>query len=433
MNRLITNFPLASVIKTGLFLSLCICLLHCQKPAAPSAGSSTQINTSHLDALYGETKVGDDSVGFIHIYSEFPDYHMVGDADEGFACVDDASRAAIFYLRQYGISANPDHLKKGRMLVKFLLSMQAPNGYYYNFIWPDGRIHTDGSTSKPEPNFWAWRTLWAFGEAIQYLDKNDPLLDEIKTQREKLVTNILSEKAFRSNETDTTMGWTFPTWLPKVSGTDQAGIVLIGLSLMLEQSSSEQRMKKDSIVKLMEHFADGLCIMQNVQPGTLQDGAFMSWENLWHAYANIQSYALLMSGKILDDQHQTSHALYEIDHFYPAFLEAGGLNHFSLHVTNGEATMYDQSSLPQIAYGRRPMVWAALKAYEITGDKKYLSTARDLAAWFSGKNPANTPMYDPATGRGFDGIMSPDQINKNAGAESTIEALLTLQALEKFE
>ena len=424
---------LASLLKAGLAFSLCICLWQCRKPSEPASNNPTQINTAHLDALYGETKVADDSVGFIHIYSEFPDYHMVGDADEGFACVDDASRAAIFYLRQYGVSANPEHLRKGRMLIMFLLAMQAPNGYYYNFIWPDGRIHVDGSTSKPEPNFWAWRTLWAFGEALQYLEKSDPLVNEIKTQREKLVTNILSEKAFRTNETDTTMGWTFPTWLPKISGTDQAGIVLIGLSHLLEQTSTEQGVRRDSIVKLMEHFADGLCIMQNVQPGTLQDGAFMSWENLWHAYANIQSYALLMSGKVLDDQHQTSHALYEIDHFYPAFLEAGGLDHFALRATDGEVTIYDQASLPQIAYGRRPMVWASLKAYDITGDKKYLTLARDLASWFSGNNPAKTPMYDPATGRGYDGIISTDQINKNAGAESTIEALLALQALENYK
>jgi len=433
MNRRLTYTLVSPLCISALALILCITFWQCRKSPEPKPTATTQINTAHLDALYAERKVGNDSVGIIHIYSEYPDYHLVGDADEGDACVDDASRAAIFYLRQYAVSEDSENLRKGRMLVKFLLAMQAPNGYYYNFIWPDGRIHTDGSTSKPEPNFWSWRTLWAFGESLQYLEKDDPLVNEIKAQREKLVTNILSEKAFRSNETDTTMGWTFPTWLPKICGTDQAGIILIGLSLMLKDSSTDQTAINDSIISLMEHFADGLCIMQNEQPGTLQDGAFMSWENLWHAYANIQSYALLMSGEVLDNPHQTAHALYEIDHFYPAFLAAGGLDHFSLRVMDGKVTMYDQATFPQIAYGRRPMVWAALKAYDITGDKKYLATARELAAWFSGKNPANTILYDPATGRGYDGIINPEQINKNAGAESTIEALLTLQALEKYE
>jgi hypothetical protein len=40
-------------------------------------------------------------------------------------------------------------------------------------------------------------------------------------------------------------------------------------------------------------------------------------------------------------------------------------------------------------------------------------------------------MYNPQTGRCFDGINDKTTINKNSGAESTIEALLTLEALEE--
>jgi hypothetical protein len=39
-------------------------------------------------------------------------------------------------------------------------------------------------------------------------------------------------------------------------------------------------------------------------------------------------------------------------------------------------------------------------------------------------------MYDPQTGRCFDGINDKENINKNSGAESTIEALLTLIEVE---
>ena len=126
-------------------------------------------------------------------------------------------------------------------------------------------------------------------------------------------------------------------------------------------------------------------------------------------------------------------ALYEVKTFYPALRAKGGLNHFMLRKEGDTSTMYDAQPFSQIAYGVRPMVWACLKAYVMTGDNNYLKEARELASWFSGNNPAKTPMYDPATGRGYDGISSPEQINKNAGAESTIEALLTLQALEEFD
>ena len=40
-------------------------------------------------------------------------------------------------------------------------------------------------------------------------------------------------------------------------------------------------------------------------------------------------------------------------------------------------------------------------------------------------------MYDPTTGRGYDGIVFGEKVNYNAGAESTVEALLSLLMLEK--
>lgn len=41
-------------------------------------------------------------------------------------------------------------------------------------------------------------------------------------------------------------------------------------------------------------------------------------------------------------------------------------------------------------------------------------------------------MYYPVTGIAFDGIDSATTVNKNSGAESTIEALLTLQLIESI-
>jgi hypothetical protein len=168
-----------------------LCFLHCTSDGK-SKSDPTRINSAHLDALYEEVPVENDTVGIIHIYAENPDYQWLGDEDEGIACVDDASRAAVFYLRQYAHSHVPAHLHKARMLIKFLLAMQAPNGYYYNFIWPDGRVHKDGITTKPEPNWWSWRTLWAFGEALNVLDAKDPLVSVIIQQRNQLVRQVLN-------------------------------------------------------------------------------------------------------------------------------------------------------------------------------------------------------------------------------------------------
>ncbi|MGE5498377.1 MAG: hypothetical protein ACM3Q2_09920, partial [Syntrophothermus sp.] len=47
------------------------------------------------------------------------------------------------------------------------------------------------------------------------------------------------------------------------------------------------------------------------------------------------------------------------------------------------------------------------------------------------RNPARRLMYDQSTGRGYDGIESADKINFSSGAESTIEALMALLAVEQ--
>lgn len=105
------------------WLCLIACLLiifsmgSCKAPVDKKAASI--INTDHLDHLYAEILMNADTVGIIHIYSEYPDYKFVGDADEGMACVDDISRAAIFYLRQFELTKSPASLHKAEKLLKF--------------------------------------------------------------------------------------------------------------------------------------------------------------------------------------------------------------------------------------------------------------------------------------------------------------------------
>jgi hypothetical protein len=59
--------------------------------------------------------------------------------------------------------------------------------------------------------------------------------------------------------------------------------------------------------------------------------------------------------------------------------------------------------------------------------------AVEISEWFFGQNVSGKQMYDPSNGRCFDGINSEDDVNLNSGAESTIEALLSMQVLEQFE
>jgi len=67
-----------------------------------------------------------------------------------------------------------------------------------------------------------------------------------------------------------------------------------------------------------------------------------------------------------------------------------------------------------------------LAAGHATGKSVYRELGGLAASWFLGNNPAGAPMYDASTGVVYDGIGSDGSINRNSGAESTIEGLLAL-------
>jgi hypothetical protein len=74
------------------------------------------------------------------------------------------------------------------------------------------------------------------------------------------------------------------------------------------------------------------------------------------------------------------------------------------------------------------MVGAALCAYEVTGDKRWLGEMQRAFDWFLGRNDLGRPLYDYTTGGCYDGL-NPDGVNLNQGAESTLAFLLALQAM----
>ena len=65
------------------------------------------VNTTHLDYLYTPVTftTGTNAAG-IYIYSEAPDYHLVGAAGEGFTSIDDVARAVQVYIRSNKFSSD---------------------------------------------------------------------------------------------------------------------------------------------------------------------------------------------------------------------------------------------------------------------------------------------------------------------------------------
>ena len=48
---------------------------------------------------------------------------------------------------------------------------------------------------------------------------------------------------------------------------------------------------------LIDALAKGIMLMQKGDSDNYPYGAFMSWQNLWHAWGNNQAYALLKAGQ----------------------------------------------------------------------------------------------------------------------------------------
>jgi hypothetical protein len=138
----------------------------------------------------------------------------------------------------------------------------------------------------------------------------------------------------------------------------------------------------------------------------------------------------LRAGAFLNDTHYYDVALAEVDHFYPWLLQNGYQSSFSVSKSGETYQLISGKEYEQIAYGITPMVFAAVEAYKITGQAKYADLAGELAAWFLGANDEGVNMYNPGTGRCYDAISAAGSINQNSGAESTIEALFTMQLID---
>ena len=69
---------------------------------------------------------------------------------------------------------------------------------------------------------------------------------------------------------------------------------------------------------------------------------------------------------------------------------------------------------------------ACVRAGRATGDPAWADVVASCVAWFSGANDGAAPMFDPATGGGFE-FLSVTGASPNQGAASTLALLSALQ------
>jgi hypothetical protein len=75
---------------------------------------------------------------------------------------------------------------------------------------------------------------------------------------------------------------------------------------------------------------------------------------------------------------------------------------------------------------------ACRRAIDVTGDEQWGRGIELAAGWFAGVNDVGVPVWNPATGRAYDGL-EPDSINQNQGAESALAFVSTCADLDWLE
>jgi hypothetical protein len=107
-------------------------------------------------------------------------------------------------------------------------------------------------------------------------------------------------------------------------------------------------------------------------------------------------------------------------------------DHFSFVPTGGRGPgeprrpAFDQQPIEASS-----MADACARAFDVTGDARWLEPLARAADWFRGANDAGVPMVDPLTGGGFDGLER-GGANRNQGAESTLAAISTMQQAQRL-
>ncbi|TCO46957.1 hypothetical protein EV646_106196 [Kribbella antiqua] len=395
----------------------------------PASASGRLSNLAHLDflrtsvtppAAAGHTTYGSGPLGVLWTYADRqPDgsYKRIGGGafdpvtntyGQGAYNADDISRAAVVYLRS-------QRLDVARDLLRGLTYLQSPNGNVVLWMQPDGTLNPSADPvelpdpSDSGPSYWLARTVWALGEGYSAFRRVDRGFAEFLRARLELAIAALERQVLvRYGQWNIVDGRRLPAWLI-VNGADATSEAVLGLAAYVRAGGSVRARRA------LARFAEGIASMSAGSTRVWPFRALLPWgESIadWHAWGAQMPSALAAASSVLGTP--LTPAIGDTAGFTPLLLTAGGPDNGWLPAP------IDRT---QIAYG----VDARLQGVLAVGLQHL---AAFVAAWYFGANRAGSPMYDPATGRTYDGVSGDGVVNRNSGAESTIHGQLSMLALD---
>ncbi|MGH2382045.1 MAG: hypothetical protein ACRDG7_12610 [Candidatus Limnocylindria bacterium] len=348
---------------------------------------------------------------------------------------DDLTRAAVVYIRHWRQLGDEHSRDAAYGLLRTVAYMQTlsddpltagdERGNFVLWMQPDGTLNRSADPPEtPAPSdsgasYWLARAIWAFGEGYEAFSDTDPAFAGFIQERLGLALDALERQVLVGYGSYRLLdGAHVPAWLI-VDGADASSEAVYGLSAYV-RATGVSRARTD-----LTQLADGLAQMRlSADASTWPFGAILPWagsRSVWHAWGDQMAGALATAGAVLGEQGFVTTAIAEVASFTPHLLAQGG---------------GDQGWLPapaeraQIAYGADATLQNLLRTAEASGLDGFRKLAAIQAAWYFGNNRSGVQMYDPATGRTFDGLEADGRVNRNSGAESTIHGLLSMLALD---
>ena len=195
---------------------------------------------------------------------------------------------------------------------------------------------------------------------------------------------------------------------------------MFGFSAYVRAAPQDSAARRD-----LRELADGVAKMAlSNNPAAWSFGAILPFtgsRSMWHSWGDQMAGSLATAGAALNERRFIDAAISEEAAFVPHLLVQGGAD---------QAWLPAPADLAQIAYGQDATLQNLLRTSDASGLTGFRKLAGIEAAWYFGNNHAGVQMYDPATGVTFDGLEADGRVNRNSGAESTIEGLLSMLALD---
>ena len=342
-----------------------------------TAGSMTPPSHIHQPVFDHLERLTDDKGLFEHALGAVPR------REHGY-CVDDAARGLVVTCREPEPGPSARRLAPGYLA--FVLAALEPAGTCHNRMDVDGNWRDEAAVGD-----WWGRALWGLGVAAATAQRPG--------MRARALGGFRIAAQCRS---------------PHLRS---MAFAALGAAELLRRRPGEMA------ARLL--LVDALALI-----GEAPDGdRGWPWPEKRMSYANASiAEALIVAGDALPDVAALNRGLSLLEFLLRTQTRDG---HLSVTPVGGRGCEdvgpgYDQQPIEVAG-----LADACASAFRITNQSSWLLGISLAWAWFLGDNDSATPMFDPLTGGGYDGLEQRGR-NLNQGAESTLAMLATAQQARRM-